>query len=413
MSSGYAVEFKSLEVLRDELTAQLQQALDYEDRLDQLRRFRNEEFLRISLNDLRGDQLQGRTTMQLSCLAVVCLEAAVEMARNELIPRFGLPYCPLEHGGWQEAEFAVLGMGKLGGMELNYHSDLDIIFIYSGQGKNRPAKGTDVDRFKELTNQEYFSKLAQRIISVLTLATREGRVYEIDTRLRPSGNQGPLVTSLTAYENYHEESAQLWERQALTKAQVVVGTPEITERIEAINDRITWEKPLPKELKAEIYRLRGRMEREIAKEGQDQFNIKTGRGGMVDVEFLVQYLQLRHGKDFPEIRVCNTLAALRALGEKELIPKEIAEELEAGYKFLRRLENKLRLVHDQSFNQISTDTANLRRLARRLGYTKETDLPERQFLRSYRKMTERIRAHFDHYLKPEVGQEADATDETK
>jgi len=403
VSSGYAVEFKSLEVLRDELTEQLEQSLDYEDRLDQLRRFRSEEFLRIALNDLRGDQLQGRTTMQLSCLAVVCLEAAVEMARNELIPRFGLPYCPLEHG-WKEAEFAVLGMGKLGGMEINYHSDLDIIFIYSGQGKNRPAKGTDPDRFKEISNQEYFSKLAQRVISVLTLATREGRVYEIDTRLRPSGNQGPLVTSLTAYQNYHEESAQLWERQALTKAQVVVGPPRITEQIEAINDQVTWEKPLPQELKAEIYRLRSRMEREIAKEGESQFNIKTGRGGMVDVEFLVQYLQLVHGKDVPEIRVCNTLAALHAIGDKGLLPKEVADELEDGYRFLRRLENKLRLVHDQSFNQISKDKVSLRRLARRLGYTKETDLPERQFLRAYRKMTEQIRTHFDHYLKPEAGQ---------
>ncbi len=404
VSSGYAVEFKSLEMLRDELTEQLEQSLDYEDRLDQLRRFRSEEFLRIALNDLRGDQLQGRTTMQLSCLAVVCLEAAVEMARNELIPRFGLPYCPLEHG-WKEAEFAVLGMGKLGGMEINYHSDLDIIFIYSGQGKNRPAKGTDPDRFKEISNQEYFSKLAQRIISVLTLATREGRVYEIDTRLRPSGNQGPLVTSLAAYETYHEESAQLWERQALTKAQVVVGPPEITEQIEAINDRVTWEKPLPKELQAEIYRLRGRMEREIAKEGESQFNIKTGRGGMVDVEFLVQYLQLLHGKEVPEIRVCNTLAALTAIGDKGLIDEAVVEDLVTGYKFLRRLENKLRLVHDQSFNQISTDKNSLRRLARRLGYTKQTDLPERQFLRTYRKITERIRTHFDHYLKPEVDQD--------
>lgn len=404
VSSGYAVEFKSLEVLRDELTDQLKQSLDYEDRLDQLRRFRNEEFLRIALNDLRGDQLQGRTTMQLSCLAVVCLEAAVELARNELIPRFGLPYCPLEHGGWREAEFAVLGMGKLGGMELNYHSDLDIIFIYSGQGKNRPVKGTDPDRFKELSNQEYFSKLAQRIISVLTLATREGRVYEIDTRLRPSGNQGPLVTSLAAYENYHLESAQLWERQALTKAQVVVGPPDITERIERINDQITWEKPLPKELQSEIYRLRGRMEREIAREGEEQFNIKTGRGGMVDVEFLVQYMQLLYGKEVPEVRVCNTLAALHAIGEKGLLAAGVAEDLSAGYKFLRRLENKLRLVHDQSFNQISTDKASLRKLARRLGYHGSADLPERHFLTTYRKMTERIRTHFDHYLKPQAGQ---------
>ncbi|MCD6526439.1 MAG: bifunctional [glutamate--ammonia ligase]-adenylyl-L-tyrosine phosphorylase/[glutamate--ammonia-ligase] adenylyltransferase [Desulfuromonas sp.] len=399
VSSSYAVDFKSLEVLREELTAQMAQSADYEDQLDTLRRFRNEEFLRIALNDLHGELLQGRSTMQLSCLAIVCLEAAVAMARTELIPRFGLPFVQTEDGDFREAEFAVLGMGKLGGMELNYHSDLDIIFIYSGQGKNRAVEGTEADRFKQITNQEYFSKLAQRIISVLTLSTREGRVYEIDTRLRPSGNQGPLVTSLVAYENYHQESAQLWERQALTKAKVVVGPPGITAQIQQINKRITWEKPLPDELQQEIYRLRGRMEKEIAQEGEDRFNIKTGRGGMVDVEFLVQYFQLRHGCDTPQLRESNTLAALHAIGENGLLDGEAVEVLVSGYKFLRRLENKLRLVHDQSFNQISTDKTSLRKLARRLGY-QGPELPEQQFLADYHQVTEQIRALFDCYLKP-------------
>ncbi|OQY20427.1 MAG: bifunctional glutamine synthetase adenylyltransferase/deadenyltransferase [Desulfobacteraceae bacterium 4572_35.1] len=403
VSSYYVVGAKSLDDMCADLKVQMQQARDYEDKLDILRRFRNEEFLRIALNDLRGDVLQGRSLEQLSFLAISCLREAVIIARDELIHRFGLPFCKTGSGQWREAEFAILGMGKLGGMELNYHSDLDIIFMYSGHGENQPISGTEVARFKQLTNQEYFSKLAQRIISVLTIATREGRVYEIDTRLRPSGNQGPLVTSLSAYENYHQSSAQLWERQALTKAKVVVGNPIIVRQINQINKRITWEKPLPGELQAEIYRLRGRMEREIAQESTEKVNIKTGRGGMVDVEFLVQYLQLLHGAEFEKIRLPNTLEALRAIKNQGLLPIDEADALNDGYKFLRRLENKLRLIHDQSFNQLETDRRTLRKLALHLGYSGQTAKPEQQLAADYKGITERIREIFDSYLMPTDG----------
>jgi len=155
------------------------------------------------------------------------------------------------------------------------------------------------------------------------------------------------------------------------------------------------------ELQAEIYRLRQRMEKEIAREGTNQFNIKTGRGGMVDVEFLVQYLQLLHGGSVKEVRVCNTLGALSALKMQHFLPAAEVELLADGYRFLRRLENKLRLVHDQSFNQIDTDTASLRKLARRLGYHGETALPEEQFLADYKQVTEQIRTIFNSHLCPE------------
>ncbi|MBN2645723.1 MAG: bifunctional [glutamate--ammonia ligase]-adenylyl-L-tyrosine phosphorylase/[glutamate--ammonia-ligase] adenylyltransferase [Desulfuromonadaceae bacterium] len=399
VSSSYATSTKTIEEQRADLQLRLQgHEEDYESQLDILRRFRNEEFLRIALNDLQGATLQGSGTLQLSTLAQVCLEVAVSLAQKEMLPRFGLPYGEEGEGAQALAEFAVLGMGKLGGRELNYHSDLDIIFIYSGQGQTRPGPGTDLQRFKPLSNQEYFSRLGQRIISVLTLVTREGRLYEIDTRLRPSGNQGPLVTSLDAYASYHQNQAQLWERQALTKARVVVGSSLMTRRIERINEEITWKKPLPENLEAEIYRLRGRMEKEIARESQQQFNIKTGRGGLVDVEFLTQYLQLRYGEQFPSVRQTNTLQAIQALGKEVLIPQTMVNRLTTGYKFLRRLENKLRLVHDQSISDIATDQASLAKLARLLGYPGKSKRPEDEFYDEYRQVTEGLRALFDQYL---------------
>jgi glutamate-ammonia-ligase adenylyltransferase len=400
VSRAHAAESRDASAMNSRLTAQLAEARHYEDKLEVLRRFRNEEFLRIALDDLYGHTPQGSTTRQLSVLADACLTQALAVARAELIPRFGLPFCRDDAGVEHEAAFAIVGMGKLGGMELNYHSDLDIIFIYEGDGETRPAAGSDPDRFRPQSNPEYFAKLAQRIISVLTLMTREGTVYQIDARLRPSGNKGPLVTSLPAYETYHQETAAPWERQALIKARVVTGTPALTERITALNARIVYERPLPENLAAEIYRLRQRMEKEIAREGEGVLNIKTGRGGMVDVEFLVQYLQLKHGGEHPRVRVPNTLEALHTLKQEGLLPGDDYDVLTSGYKFLRRLENKLRLVHDQSISELSADPGYLAKLARHLGYPDRPRRAEQVFLDEYQQVTLGIREVFDRHLAP-------------
>ncbi len=401
VARAYAVVDKDREQLAEELAEQMGLALDYEQQLDTLRRFRNEQFLRIALADLNGQLGQGETTRQLSWLAEVCLDQAVAIARNELAVRFGAPFA--DEQSEQETAFAIIGMGKLGGLELNYHSDLDVIFIYQGEGQTRPVAETDPQRFRQLSNREYFAKLGQRMITTLTLSTREGIVYKIDTQLRPSGNQGPLVTSLNAFELYHQESAQPWERQALTKARVVCGPADFAEQIQHLLAQLAFERPVPEELQAEIYRLRGRMERELARESAKQMNIKTGRGGMVDVEFLVQYLQLLHAGQQPELRQQNTLDLLQVMGEKKLIPLADAELLSSGYKFLRRLENKLRLLYDQSMNELSAEPKKLRKVARSLGYEDFGVAPEQEFLAEYRGVTEGIRRLFEAYLNPQPG----------
>jgi glutamate-ammonia-ligase adenylyltransferase len=398
VSRSYAQNIKTLEDLANELTELLDNAPHYEELLNTLRRFRNEEFLRIALNDLYGHTPQGHTTIQLSLVAEVCLQKAMEIARKELIERYGLPYCEGNGDALHEATFAIIGMGKLGGMELNYHSDLDIIFIYEGDGKTRPVEGTDPDRFRPQTNQQYFARLAQRIISVLTLMTQEGHVYEIDTRLRPSGNQGPLVSSLPAYREYHEGSAAPWERQALIKARVVAGHPGLASNYDALTAEIVYEQPLPENLKEEIYRLRQRMEKELGQESAANRNIKTGRGGMVDVEFIAQYLQLLHGREHMSLRCRNTVEALETLRNENLLSEKDCENLVNGYKFLRRLENKLRLVHDQSINQLTSEPLYLAKLARHLGYSEATGRPEQLFKDEYARTTQTIRDIFEHIL---------------
>ncbi len=260
-----------------ELMARLAEVRELEDRLDILRRYRTEEFLRIGINDSNGLLDVTEVTEQLTNLAEVCLTGAYEVARTALMEQLGLSHMP--------GQLAIVGMGKLGAGELNYNSDLDLIFLYNPANEEE-SSGT-------LSAQEFFTKLAQRLISVLQVQTREGHVYKIDTRLRPSGRSGSLVSSLTAFVRYHDTSSQLWERQALLKARVIVAEPSFREAVQAAIERIAYATEIDATGVAEIDRLRGRMEQELAREHAGRFNIKTGRGGIVDIEFLVQMLQLR------------------------------------------------------------------------------------------------------------------------
>lgn len=399
VSRSYAAASKDLQQLKTDLSEQMALAEDYELQLDGLRRFRNEEFLRIALNDLHGQMKQGEGAKQLSWLAEACLEQACKMARYELAGRFGAPFSKAQE---EKTAFAIVGMGKLGGLELNYHSDLDIIFIYAQEGETQPVTETDPDRFRQISNHEYFAKLAQRIITVLTLVTREGAVYEIDTRLRPSGNQGPLVTSLAAFQRYHQESAQPWERQAMTKARVVCGPVEFADQLQLVISELTFERPVPENLQTEIYRLRQRMEQENAREDDERFNIKTGRGGMVDVEFITQYLQLLHAGRVNSLRINNTVHLLECMAENHILPQDDVELLVNGYKFLRRLENKLRLLYDQSINELSAHNKGFKKAANSLGYGGSGSQPEQKFLKEYQLVTGGIRVLLDKYLNPQA-----------
>ena len=384
--------FKDLDIMEEELQQILSQAVDFEERLDMLRRYRHEEFLRIGINDIYGKLGQTEIASQLTTLADACLKAACTIAKQELT-RFGRPlYCDTD-GSDHEADFAVIAMGKMGGMELNYHSDLDIIYIYDHQGQT--------DGVKQISNHEYFAKLGQKIILILTTQTREGYVYKLDTRLRPSGNAGPLVTSLDAFKAYHKDEAQVWERQALTKARVVLGGDILKDGIEAVIRHTLYDFSADNTVRSEINRLRMRMENEIARESEGNYNIKTGRGGMVDVEFVVQYLLLKYGQTTPEIRSKNTLTALKLIRAAGIMSETDCETLLSGYKFLRRLENRLRIVHDNSINDLGGTREVLDMLARRLGYNPKLRHPGDLLMKEYEEVTEGIRAVYERILGEE------------
>jgi glutamate-ammonia-ligase adenylyltransferase len=380
---------KGFQEAQTELASLLEQADDFEDRLDILRRYRHEEFLRIGIHDIYGRLDQAGIAGQLTTLAEVCLSAAREIAEQEL-SRFGTPLCVDEKGEERPARFAVISMGKLGGRELNYHSDLDIIYVYDYQGMTNGNR--------QISNREYFAKLGQKVISILSTPTREGYVYTIDTRLRPSGNAGPLVTSLESFRAYHREEAHVWERQALTKARVVVGEGRLREEIEEVIRDTVYGAGADDEVRREIHRLRMRMEHELARESMGSYNIKTGRGGMVDVEFIVQYLQLRHGRDFPRVRSVSTLEALQALHACSLVSDEDFHALFDGYAFLRNLENRLRIIHDYSMNQLGGPKGYLNKLARRLGYDERLRHPGEALIADYERITGAVRQVYERIL---------------
>lgn len=392
LSYRYAATEKSREEMERELAGVLGLSDDFEDQLDALRRYHNEEVLRIGLNDIHGKVKQTVTTGQLSLLGEACLAAAYGMAVRQL-GRFGRPMYNRGEGE-AEASLAVIGMGKLGGGELNYHSDLDIIFVYDRQGV------TSGD--KQISNHEYFAKLAQKIISILTMQTREGYVYKIDTRLRPSGNAGPLVTSLDSFMDYHRQEAQVWERQALTKARVVLGDASLADHLHGVIEKTVYGSTLGEEGRGEIHRLRMRMEHELARESAGSYNIKTGRGGMVDVEFIAQFLQLRHGFRYPDLRTTSTIEALTRMGELELVPADFAETLVFGYRFLRKLENRLRIIHDHSVNDLSGSRTYMNKLALRLGYDPALRNPGVALISDYEEITGRIRDCYDRVMGERV-----------
>ena len=364
LRNDLSVLFKSKSELRMQLGADLEACDGFEAELDALRRFKNLETLRIGIHDMGGGLSIEEGMVQLSALAEVLLAHALVLARREVRRRFGVP---IDAGTGREASFFVMGMGKLGAEELSYHSDLDIIFLYSGAGESaRDPSGQE--EFRKITNHEYFAKVAQRLISILTTVTREGYVYRLDTRLRPSGNAGPLVSSLDAFQRYHEEAAQLWERQALLRCRFVAGDREFGRRVEEMAKGFTHG-PLPPNAAEEIHRLRMRMEVELGRESEDRLNLKVGRGGVVDVEFAVQYLQLVHGGAVPSVRARGTLRALYELQRAGIVSLDQYKVLDGGYRFLRSLDVRLRLSHDSSIDQFDPNVLEPETVGR---YRKET-----------------------------------------
>lgn len=319
---------KTEKELKRDLDVAIQGKIDLEEKIGALRGFKNEEVLRIGFHDLAGKLSHLRVSHQLSLVAELCLKQALSWAKeevNRILTPLNLP-------------FIIVVLGRLGSQEVAYDSDLDLIFIY-----DYPQ---DADLSLEHNAHVYFVKIAQRLISILTLPHAVGPGYRIDTRLRPSGRFGPLVVSLEAFRYYYQTQARSWEHQTLIKARGIAEGNMLLKKWEVLRHSLLYEQ---KEIdwKREIKEMRERILKERAKEKNDKFNPKLGKGGLIEIEFLTQYLQLTYGRGYPIIRHRHTLEALKAIKAVGLLKKREADVLIEGYNFLKALEHRLNLLYDR------------------------------------------------------------------
>jgi glutamate-ammonia-ligase adenylyltransferase len=351
-------EFARAQVDEEIAALPAEEARDVDAFVGAMRRAKRRVTFEVGLADLAGELGTREVAHVLAALADATLDHACRFAVRERreIER--------NKGGRRlssSGDLAVVALGKLGGREIGYGSDLDLFFVYDVEDK---GDGREVDA----AAPERAARLAQRVMRLLETPHAEGPGYALDTRLRPSGTQGLLVVSLEGFTRYQNERAEPWERQALVKARACAGDRELGTRVVAVARRAAYERGAPDP--ENLHRLRARMQREIGHERLDRsparYDLKVGRGGIVDVEFAAQWLQMHHGND-PRVRTTETEVALSALETCGHLDPSLAEALRDGWRFLRRLEQRVRVSHGTSVNLVEEGAPGLATLARRMG----------------------------------------------
>jgi [glutamine synthetase] adenylyltransferase / [glutamine synthetase]-adenylyl-L-tyrosine phosphorylase len=310
---------------RENMLAELQRRLDSlsatesEQQIEVLAQFQRAALFRIAVADVTGNLPIMKVSDRLTELAEVVVTRTLSIAWQDLAARHGRPVVRGEQG-LRPAGFGVIAYGKFGGMELSYRSDLDLVFLHDGHGSDQSTDGPN-----PLENSMFFVRLVRRVVHFLTTRTHSGALYEVDTRLRPSGRSGLLVTSVAAFERYQEENAWTWEHQALLRARPVAGSATVAREFERVRAETLKERVRRDRLLNDVKEMRTRMRDRLDKSDDERFDLKQGEGGIGDIEFLVQYLVLLNARTHPavihypdNIRQLGTLAAARLLEAEEV-----------------------------------------------------------------------------------------------
>lgn len=349
-------------------------------KLDALRRFRRREMLRIGVRDLLRLAAVPETTGSLSDLACLLIHAAYEIVDSDLKRQYGIPMHHNRHRRWVETKFAVIGMGKLGGHELNYSSDVDLIYLYeSHDGETRAPKGgrAAIPAGVGISNEEYFEILARELTRVLIEPTREGYVFRVDLRLRAEGSVGQLARSLEEYQKYYTARGQVWERLALLKASPVAGSHEVGQAflkrvkpfVLGIGEKMDRDKALM--IVQDVRTVKDMIDAKVTDRGHARRNVKLGTGGIREIEFFVQTIQVLAGRKVPALLDRSTLGSLNRLARKKLLSIKERDALSDAYLFLRDVEHKLQMVHDLQTHALPESGVELERCAIRMGYGTE------------------------------------------
>jgi glutamate-ammonia-ligase adenylyltransferase len=352
---------------------------DIESVVSLLRGLKRDCVLRIGLLFVNNDIDTTQAGALLSCLAEEQVRLALEAAMHTCLPG--------DSPAWPEP--IVCALGKLGGRELGFASDLDLFFLYDEHALNPSQAPSAV---------EVYSRVAQRTLRLLSQLDAEGPGYELDTRLRPSGRQGLLVVSTDAFEDYHAKRAAAWERQALIRARAINGSETVRERINTQIKRIAFEgNPASA---AECSRLRSRMQAELAVESANRYDLKYGYGGLVELEFVVQWLQMNHGRD-PRLQLANTYDALVVLGDATHLSTNETQGLKEAYQWFRRLEQFLQLMKPHAQASFSAHEPMLDKLAFVLRVRpRDGSSGGEALIKTYQRHAHTVRSIFNAHLEP-------------
>lgn len=325
-----------------------------------LARFRRRELLRIYLQDIRGLNTIAELTEEISVLADAILEYALHIARQEMDNRFGIPLERDEKRREKQAEFCVVALGKLGSKELNYSSDIDLLFLYSNEGETS-GKGTK----GKTTNREYFIKLSERTVKLVGAQTGEGAAYRVDMRLRPNGRVGALAISVDDAIRYYKQTARDWEKQVLIRSRSCAGDAEIFQKFFAEVESTVFSKNETIENALENVRL-SKEKINLNNQAKNGFDVKLGAGGIREIEFISQALQLAYGGRDEWLRASHTLISLTRLADRELLTDAEITELSGAYKFLRRVEHRLQMENGLQTHLVPDDLEKRLLIARRM-----------------------------------------------
>jgi glutamate-ammonia-ligase adenylyltransferase len=328
--------------LEQELGELLSRCRDLEDVLDTSRRWAADRRFQVGVQSLRG---------MLDCSATARLFSDIaEVAVRGLYARVKAAFIE-HHGRIAGCDMAIIAMGKLGGREMTATSDLDLIFVYTSPSEIAVSEGP-----RPLPASQYFARLSQRLINALTAPTAEGVLNEVDMRLRPSGKAGPIAVSFESFRRYQSTQAWTWERMALTRARVIAGPPALMRDIEAVIREVLTRKPDPETLLADVADMRRRMEAEHP--AQSIWEVKHLRGGIVDIEFIVQYLQLRHAWSHPQVLSPGTRTALQAIRDAGLLVNGQADALLDALALWDQVQGRLRLTWQGPLNGLAEEGAS-------------------------------------------------------
>lgn len=394
----------SLDELTEQLLGDLRQRATEAEMATCIRAFTHQHLLRIGARDLNRLAAVDAITADLSVLAESVIRAALQVCQKLLSDTYGEPVFVDDDGMQRPCHFCVIGMGKLGGSELNFSSDIDLMYVYTSyQGQTRGIVREGATQHR-ISNHEYFVHLARRLTNMIGGKGPEGQAFRVDLRLRPEGTQGQLALSLLSYEAYYARLGQTWEKMALIKARPVAGPAALGHDFVDLIEPFVYQRHLDPEGVRQIQAIKRQIDVQIADKEQSRTNVKLGLGGIREIEFFIQILQLLFAGRRPGLKERHSLRALTLLRESALITPQVEATLRDNYCYLRDVEHRLQMEQGAQTHMLPRSAEQRRRLAQLCGFLTWED-----FYQDYLARTETVHQIFtDAYDNATTLSEADA-----